>query len=273
MTTTDVDNWPGDVEGLTGPVLMQRMQQHAERFDTEIVFDHVHTTFLNETPKRMIGDSGEYTCDALIIATGASAMYLGEPSEEKFQGKGISACATCDGFFFKNQPVAVIGGGNTAVEEALYLSNIASHVTLVHRRDALRSEKILQDHLFEKAKNGNVTIEWFNVFDEALGDETGVTGLRIRNVQDDSTRDLDLSGIFIAIGHKPNTQIFAGQVDMVNGYITVKSGTDGDATATSVEGVFAAGDVMDHVYRQAITSAGSGCMAALDAEKYLDAKG
>jgi len=270
MTTTDVDNWPGDVEGLTGPVLMQRMQQHAERFDTEIVFDHIHTTFLNETPKRLIGDSGEYTCDALIIATGASAMYLGDPSEEKFQGKGISACATCDGFFFKNQKVAVIGGGNTAVEEALYLSNIASHVTVVHRRDALRSEKILQDHLFEKAKNGNVTIEWFNVFDEALGDDSGVTGLRIRDVRDDSTKDLDLTGIFIAIGHKPNTQIFADQLDMVNGYITVKSGTDGDATATSVEGVFAAGDVMDHVYRQAITSAGSGCMAALDAEKHLD---
>ena len=273
MTTTDVDNWPGDPEGLTGPGLMQRMQQHAERFDTEIVFDHIHTTFLNESPKRLLGDSGEYTCDALIIATGASAMYLGEPSEDKFQGKGISACATCDGFFFKNQKVAVIGGGNTAVEEALYLSNIASHVTVVHRRDALRSEKILQDQLFEKTKNGNVTIEWFNVFDEALGDESGVTGLRIRNVQNDSTKDLDLTGIFIAIGHKPNTQIFADQLDMVNGYITVKSGTDGDATATSVEGVFAAGDVMDHVYRQAITSAGSGCMAALDAEKYLDSKG
>ena len=272
MTTTDVDNWPGDVEGLTGPVLMQRMQQHAERFDTEIVFDHIHTTFLNETPKRLIGDSAEYTCDALIIATGASAMYLGDPSEEKFQGKGVSACATCDGFFFKNQKVAVIGGGNTAVEEALYLSNIASHVTLVHRRDELRSEKIMQDQLFEKAKNGNVTIEWFSVFDEALGDESGVTGLRIRNVQDNTTKDLDLTGIFIAIGHKPNTAIFADQLDMVNGYITVKSGTNGDATATSVEGVFASGDVMDHVYRQAITSSGSGCMAALDAEKYLDAK-
>lgn len=273
MTTTEVDNWPGDPEGLTGPGLMQRMQQHAERFDTEIVFDHIHTTYLHETPKRLVGDSSEYTCDALIIATGASAMYLGEPSEDKFQGRGISACATCDGFFFKNQKVAVIGGGNTAVEEALYLSNIASHVTVVHRRDALRSEKILQDQLFEKAKNGNVTIEWFNVFDEALGDDSGVTGLRVRDVRDDSTKDLDLTGIFIAIGHKPNTQIFADQLDMVNGYITVKSGTDGDATATSVEGVFAAGDVMDHVYRQAITSAGSGCMAALDAEKYLDATG
>jgi thioredoxin reductase (NADPH) len=272
MTTTEVDNWPGDVEGLTGPVLMQRMQQHAERFDTEIIFDHVNTVFLNESPKRLVGDSGEYTCDALIIATGASAMYLGEPSEEKFHGKGISACATCDGFFFRGQKVAVIGGGNTAVEEALYLSNIAAEVTLVHRRDKLRSEKILQDKLFEKEKNGNVNIEWFNVFDEALGDDSGVTGLRIRNVQDDTTRELDLTGIFIAIGHKPNTDIFAGQLDMNNGYITVHGGADGNATATSIEGVFAAGDVMDHVYRQAVTSAGSGCMAALDAEKYLDAK-
>ena len=273
MTTVEVDNWPGDVEGLTGPVLMQRMQAHAERFDTEVVFDHIHTVILGETPKRLIGDSGEYSCDALIIATGASAMYLGEPSEQKFQGKGISACATCDGFFFKNQNVAVIGGGSTAVEEALYLSNIASHVTLVHRRDELRSEKILQDHLFDKAENGNISIEWFNVFDEALGDDSGVTGLRIRNVQDDSTKELDLSGIFIAIGHKPNTGIFKDQLDMVNGYISVKNGSAGDATATSVEGVFAAGDVTDHVYRQAVTSAGTGCMAALDAEKYLDAKG
>ncbi len=273
MTTVEVDNWPGDVEGLTGPVLMQRMQAHAERFDTEVVFDHIHTVILGETPKRLIGDSGEYSCDALIIATGASAMYLGEPSEQKFQGKGISACATCDGFFFKNQNVAVIGGGSTAVEEALYLSNIASHVTLVHRRDELRSEKILQNHLFDKAENGNISIEWFNVFDEALGDDSGVTGLRIRNVQDDSTKELDLSGIFIAIGHKPNTGIFKDQLDMVNGYISVKSGSAGDATATSVEGVFAAGDVTDHVYRQAVTSAGTGCMAALDAEKYLDAKG
>ena len=272
MTTIEVDNWPGDVVGLTGPVLMQRMQQHAERFDTEIIFDHIHTVFLNESPRRLVGDSGEYTCDALIIATGASAMYLGEPSEEKFNGKGISACATCDGFFFKDQNVAVIGGGNTAVEEALYLSNIARHVTLVHRRDELRSEKILQDKLFEKAKNGNVSIEWFNVFDEALGDDSGVTGLRIRNVKDDSTREIDLSGIFIAVGHKPNTDIFVDQLDMVGGYITVNGGFDGNATATSVEGVFAAGDVMDHVYRQAVTSAGSGCMAALDAEKYLDSK-
>ncbi|MCP4875059.1 MAG: thioredoxin-disulfide reductase [Gammaproteobacteria bacterium] len=272
MTTTEVDNWPGDVEGLTGPDLMQRMQKHAERFETEIVFDHIHSVFLNETPKRLIGDSGEYSCDALIIATGASAMYLGEPSEEKFHGKGISACATCDGFFFRGLKVAVIGGGNTAVEEALYLSNIAAEVTLVHRRDKLRSEKILQDKLFEKAKNGNVKIEWFNKFDEALGDESGVTGLRIRNVQDDSTKELDLAGIFIAIGHKPNTDIFSSQLEMKNGYITVHGGANGNATATSIEGVFAAGDVMDHVYRQAITSAGSGCMAALDAEKYLDAK-
>lgn len=270
MTTTDVDNWPGDVEGLTGPVLMQRMQAHAERFETEIVFDQIHTVYLNESPKRLVGDSGEYTCDALIITTGASAMYLGEESEQKFQGKGVSACATCDGFFFKGQKVAVIGGGNTAVEEALYLSNIASHVTLVHRRDKLRSEKILQDQLFEKEKSGNVSIEWFHRFDEALGDDSGVNGLRVRNVQDDSTHELDVSGIFIAIGHKPNTDIFAGQLEMANGYIKVKSGTAGDATATSVAGVFAAGDVMDHVYRQAITSAGSGCMAALDAEKYLD---
>jgi thioredoxin reductase (NADPH) len=272
MTTTDVDNWPGDVEGLTGPVLMQRMQQHAERFDTEVIFDHINTVFLLENPKRLIGDSGEYSCDALIIATGASAMYLGEPSEEKFHGKGISACATCDGFFFRNQKVAVIGGGNTAVEEALYLSNIAAKVTLVHRRDKLRSEKILQDQLFEKEKNGNVNIEWFSVFDEALGDDSGVTGLRIRNVHDDSTRELDLSGIFIAIGHRPNTDLFNGQLDMKGGYISVQGGADGNATATSVEGVFAAGDVMDHVYRQAVTSAGTGCMAALDAEKYLDAK-
>lgn len=272
MTTTDVDNWPGDVEGLTGPVLMQRMQQHAERFDTEIVSDHIHTVFLNETPKRLVGDAGEYSCDALIIATGASAMYLGEPSEKKFHGKGISACATCDGFFFRGQKVAVIGGGNTAVEEALYLSNIAAEVTLVHRRDKLRSEKILQDQLFDKAKNGNVRLEWFSEFDEALGDESGVTGLRIRNVNDGSKRDLDLSGIFIAIGHKPNTDLFTDQLDMKNGYIQVQGGFDGNATATSIDGVFAAGDVMDHVYRQAVTSAGTGCMAALDAEKYLDAR-
>lgn len=272
MTTTEVDNWPGDPEGLTGPALMERMQKHAERFDTEIIFDHIHTVHLNETPKRLIGDQGEYTCDALIIATGASAMYLGDPSEEKFKGKGVSACATCDGFFYKGQNVAVIGGGNTAVEEALYLSNIASHVTLVHRRDTLRSEKILQTQLFEKEKNGNITIEWNHTLDEVLGDDSGVNGLRIKNTQDASTTELDLTGIFIAIGHKPNTQIFEGQLEMANGYIQVKSGTDGYATATSVEGVFAAGDVSDHIYRQAITSAGTGCMAALDAERYLDAK-
>lgn len=272
MTTTEVDNWPGDVEGLTGPALMERMQKHAERFDTKIIFDHIHTVHLNETPKRLVGDQGEYTCDALIIATGASAMYLGDPSEEKFKGKGVSACATCDGFFYKGQNVAVIGGGNTAVEEALYLSNIASHVTLVHRRDSLRSEKILQSQLFEKEKTGNISIAWNHTLDEVLGDDSGVTGLRIKSTQDGSTRDLDLTGVFIAIGHKPNTQIFEGQLEMSNGYIQVKSGTNGDATATSVEGVFAAGDVSDHIYRQAITSAGTGCMAALDAERYLDAK-
>jgi thioredoxin reductase (NADPH) len=272
MTTTEVDNWPGDVEGLTGPGLMERMQKHAERFETEIIFDHIHTVKLDETPKRLIGDQAEYTCDALIIATGASAMYIGDPSEEKFKGKGVSACATCDGFFYRGQKVAVLGGGNTAVEEALYLSNIAEHVTLVHRRDTLRSEKILQDQLFEKEKNGNISIEWNHQLDEVLGDDSGVTGLRIKNTQDGSTKDLDLTGIFVAIGHKPNTDIFKGQLDMENGYLKVKSGTAGDATATSVEGVFAAGDVSDHIYRQAITSAGSGCMAALDAERYLDAK-
>ncbi len=271
MTTTEVDNWPGDAEGLTGPGLMERMQKHAERFDTEIIFDHIHTTFLKETPKRLIGDQSEYTCDALIIATGASAMYLGIPSEEKFKGKGVSACATCDGFFYKGLKVAVIGGGNTAVEEALYLSNIANHVTLVHRRDSLRSEKILQDQVFEKEKTGNISIEWNHLLDEVLGDDSGVTGLRIKSTQDGSTKDLDLSGVFIAIGHKPNTGIFEGQLEMENNYIKVKSGSNGDATATSIEGVFAAGDVSDHIYRQAITSAGTGCMAALDAERYLDA--
>ncbi len=269
-TTTDVDNWPGDNDGVQGPELMQRMQAHAERFGTEIIFDHIHTVDFDSKPYTLTGDSGVYTCDALIIATGASAMYLGLESEEKFKGKGVSACATCDGFFYKGHKVAVIGGGNTAVEEALYLSNIASEVVLVHRRDALRSEKILQDHLFEKEKNGNVTIEWNHVLDEVLGDDSGVTGMRIKNVHDDSTKDIDLQGIFIAIGHKPNTAIFDGKLDMANGYIKVKSGTEGNATATSVEGVFAAGDVMDHVYRQAVTSAGTGCMAALDAEKYLD---
>lgn len=269
-TTTDVDNWPGDHEGVQGPALMERMQKHAERFGTEIIFDHISETDLKNRPFKLKGDSGEYTCDALIICTGASAMYLGMESEEAFKGRGVSACATCDGFFYKGQKVAVIGGGNTAVEEALYLSNIASEVTLVHRRDALRSEKILQDHLLEKEKNGNVTIAWNSVLDEVLGDETGVTGMRIKNVNDESTQDIDLSGVFIAIGHKPNTAIFEGQLDINNGYIRVNSGNQGNATATSVEGVFAAGDVMDHVYRQAVTSAGTGCMAALDAEKYLD---
>jgi thioredoxin reductase (NADPH) len=270
-TTTEVDNWPGDNEGVQGPDLMVRMQAHAERFGTEIIFDQINSVKLDSKPYTLIGDSGTYTCDALIIATGASAMYLGMDSEEAFKGKGVSACATCDGFFYKQQKVAVIGGGNTAVEEALYLSNIASEVTLVHRRDELRSEKILQDQLFEKAKNGNVKIEWNHVLDEVLGDDSGVTGIRIKNVKDDSTKDISLSGVFIAIGHKPNTAIFDGQLEMHNGYIKVKSGTDGGATATSVPGVFAAGDVMDHVYRQAVTSAGTGCMAALDAEKYLDA--
>ncbi len=269
-TTTEVDNWPGDNEGVQGPELMQRMQAHAERFGAEIIFDHIHTVDFDNKPYTLTGDSGVYTCDALIIATGASAMYLGLESEEKFKGKGVSACATCDGFFYKGQKVAVIGGGNTAVEEALYLSNIASEVVLVHRRDALRSEKILQDHLFEKEKNGNVTIEWNHVLDEVLGDDSGVTGMRIKNVQDGSTKEIELQGIFIAIGHKPNTAIFDGKLEMKDGYIAVKSGTEGNATATSVPGVFAAGDVMDHVYRQAVTSAGTGCMAALDAEKYLD---
>jgi thioredoxin reductase (NADPH) len=271
MTTTDVDNWPGDNNGVQGPELMDRMRQHAERFDTEVIFDHIHTADLSERPFRLSGDAGVYTCDALIIATGASAQYLGLPSEESFKGKGVSACATCDGFFYRNQKVAVIGGGNTAVEEALYLSNIASEVTLVHRRDALRAEKMLQQQLFEKAENGNVIIEWSHVLDEVLGDQSGVTGMRIRDVASGATKDIELQGVFIAIGHKPNTDLFAGQLDMANGYIKVKSGSEGNATATSVEGVFAAGDVMDHVYRQAVTSAGTGCMAALDAEKYLDA--
>lgn len=270
-TTTDVDNWPGDNDGVQGPELMDRMLKHAERFNTEIIFDHINKAELGERPFKLTGDSGVYTCDALIIATGASAQYLGLDSEEAFKGKGVSACATCDGFFYRNQKVAVIGGGNTAVEEALYLSNIAAEVVLVHRRDALRSEKILQDQLFEKEKNGNVTIEWNHTLDEVLGDQTGVTGMRIKNTQDASTRDIDLQGIFVAIGHKPNTDLFAGQLEMNNGYLKVKSGTEGNATQTSIEGVYAAGDVMDHVYRQAITSAGTGCMAALDAEKFLDA--
>ena len=271
MTTTDVDNWPGDNDGVQGPDLMTRMQQHAERFDTEIIFDHISQVDLSQRPFQLKGDSQQYTCDALIICTGASAQYLGMPSEEAFKGKGVSACATCDGFFYRNQKVAVIGGGNTAVEEALYLSNIASEVTLVHRRDALRAEKILQKHLFEKAENGNVNIAWDSTLDEVLGDDSGVTGIRIKSTKDGSTRDIDVHGVFIAIGHKPNTDIFEGQLEMAGGYIKVHSGTEGNATATSVEGVYAAGDVMDHVYRQAITSAGSGCMAALDAEKYLDA--
>jgi len=270
-TTTDVDNWPGDVEGLQGPDLMNRMLQHVERFDTEILFDHIHTAELSEKPYKLIGDAGEYTCDALIISTGASAQYLGLPSEEAFSGKGVSACATCDGFFYRGADVAVIGGGNTAVEEALYLSNIANSVTLVHRRDALRSEKILADRLFEKEKNGNINIEWNHTLDEVLGDDSGVTGMRIKSTENGETKDIDLKGVFIAIGHKPNTDIFNGQLDMNNGYIKIKSGIEGGATSTSVPGVFAAGDVADHVYRQAITSAGSGCMAALDAEAYLDA--
>ena len=272
MTTTDVDNWPGDVEGLQGPELMDRMLRHAQRFDTEVVNDHIHTADVTVRPFRLEGDYGTYTCDALIIATGATAKYLGLPSEEAFKGRGVSACATCDGFFYRGKPVAVVGGGNTAVEEALYLSNIASKVTLVHRRDELRAEKIMQDHLFEKEREGKVEILWDNVVDEVLGDDAGVTGLRVESTtQPGTTQDVDLDGIFIAIGHSPNTGLFDGQLDMDNGYIIIKSGIQGDATATSVPGVFAAGDVADQVYRQAITSAGAGCMAALDAEKYLDA--
>lgn len=271
MTTTEVENWPGGAHDLQGPQLMDAMREHTARFDCEIIFDHIHTVDIKQRPFTLTGDSGVYTCDALIIATGASAQYLGLPSEEAFKGKGVSACATCDGFFYRGQKVAVIGGGNTAVEEALYLSNIAEHVTVVHRRDALRSEKILQDRLFKKVEEGKVSIEWNHVLDEVLGDKSGVTGMRIKHVKDGSTKDVDLMGVFIAIGHKPNTQIFDGQLEMAHGYIRVKNGTDGDATATSVPGVFAAGDVADHIYRQAVTSAGSGCMAALDAERYLDA--
>ena len=269
-TTTEVDNWPGDVEGLTGPALMERMQKHAERFDTEIVYDHIHTAEFQSRPFTLKGDSGTYTCDALIIATGASAQYLGLPSEEAFAGKGVSACATCDGFFYRNQVVAVIGGGNTAVEEALYLSNIAKEVHLVHRRDKLRSEKILQDKLFDKAANGNVVLHWNHSLEEVLGDNTGVTGARLKDTQTGVTTDLPLAGVFIAIGHKPNTDLFQGQLEMRDGYLLIKGGNEGNATATSIEGVFAAGDVADHVYRQAITSAGAGCMAALDVEKFLD---
>ncbi|MDH0622358.1 thioredoxin-disulfide reductase [Pseudomonas chengduensis] len=268
--TTEVDNWPGDVEGLTGPALMERMQKHAERFDTEIIYDHIHTAELQSRPFVLKGDSGTYSCDALIIATGASAQYLGLPSEEAFAGKGVSACATCDGFFYRNQVVAVIGGGNTAVEEALYLSNIAKEVHLVHRRDKLRSEKILQDKLFDKVENGNMRLHWNHTLDEVLGDQSGVTGMRLKSTLDGSTKELALAGVFIAIGHKPNTELFVGQLDMHDGYLKIKGGSEGNATATSIEGVFAAGDVADHIYRQAITSAGAGCMAALDVEKFLD---
>jgi len=269
-TTTDVDNWPGDNEGVQGPELMERMKAHAERFGTEIIFDHIHTTDLSERPFKLSGDSHEYTCDALIIATGASAMYLGLDSEEAFKGKGVSACATCDGFFYRGQNVAVIGGGNTAVEEALYLANIADHVTIVHRRDQFRSEKILSDRLKDRAENGNVTIEWNSTLDEVLGDDSGVTGMRIKSTVDGSTKDIDLAGVFIAIGHSPNTGIFDGQLEMSNGYVSVQAGSQGNATATSIPGIFAAGDVADQIYKQAVTSAGAGCMAALDAEKFLD---
>ena len=269
-TTTEVDNWPGDVEGLTGPALMERMQKHAERFDTEVLFDHIHTAELQQRPFVLKGDSGTYSCDALIIATGASAQYLGLPSEEAFMGKGVSACATCDGFFYRNQVVCVVGGGNTAVEEALYLSNIAKEVHLIHRRDTLRSEKILQDKLFEKAQNGNIRLHWNNTLDEVLGDDMGVTGVRIKSTETGETQELALAGVFIAIGHKPNTDLFTGQLAMKDGYLKIHSGSEGNATQTSIEGVFAAGDVADHIYRQAITSAGAGCMAALDAERYLD---
>ncbi|MGA9393736.1 MAG: thioredoxin-disulfide reductase [Azonexus sp.] len=270
MTTTDVDNWPADADGVQGPDLMARFEAHARRFDTEIIFDHIHTTKLSERPFTLIGDAGTYTCDALIIATGASAQYLGMPSEQAFMGKGVSACATCDGFFYRNKPVAVIGGGNTAVEEALYLANIASHVTVIHRRDKFRSEKILQDKLFEKEKAGKVTILWDSVLDEVLGDDSGVTGLQAKNVKSGATQKVDVHGVFIAIGHKPNTDIFAGQLEMEDGYLVTEAGRQGNATQTSVTGVFAAGDVQDHVYRQACTSAGTGCMAALDAERDLD---
>jgi thioredoxin reductase (NADPH) len=273
MTTTDVDNWPADADGVQGPELMARFEKHAARFNTEMIFDHIHTTYLAEKPIRLVGDEGEYTCDALIIATGATAKYLGLPSEEAFSGRGVSACATCDGFFYRNQEVAVIGGGNTAVEEALYLANIASKVTLVHRREKFRSEKILIDKLYDKVKAGKVVLELDSTLDEVLGDKTGVTGMRVKNVKNGDTKDIELKGVFIAIGHKPNTDIFEGQLEMEGGYIVTKGGREGDATATSVPGVFAAGDVQDHIYRQAVTSAGTGCMAALDAERYLDTLG
>ncbi len=270
MTTTEVENWPADIEGLQGPDLMERFLKHAERFDTKIIFDHINTVDFKQRPLSLKGDTDTYTCDALVIATGASAQYLGLPSEQEFMGKGVSGCATCDGFFYKGQDVCVVGGGNTAVEEALYLSNIAKHVTVVHRRDKFRSEKILQDRLFAKQKEGKVTILWNHTLDEVLGDKTGVTGVRLKSTTDGATKDLALTGCFIAIGHKPNTEIFEGQLEMVNGYIVTQTGLKGNATATSVPGVFAAGDVQDHVYRQAVTSAGTGCMAALDADKYLE---
>ena len=271
MTTTDVENWPADADGVQGPELMARFQAHAERFNTQMIFDHIHTTHLSEKPIRLVGDAGEYTCDALIIATGASAQYLGLPSEEAFSGRGVSACATCDGFFYRNKPVAVVGGGNTAVEEALYLSNIASHVTVIHRRDSFRAEPILVDRMMEKVKEGKITLETKQVLDEVLGDVSGVTGARLKAFEGDATKEIQVDGVFIAIGHKPNTDIFAGQLEMENGYIKTHSGLNGNATTTNVEGVFAAGDVQDHIYRQAITSAASGCMAALDAQRYLEA--
>jgi len=273
MTTTDVDNWPADAMGVQGPELMERFLKHAERFETEILFDHIHTVKLDGKPITLTGDAGTYTCDALIIATGASAMYLGLPSEQAFMGKGVSGCATCDGFFYKGQDVCVVGGGNTAVEEALYLSNIAKHVTVIHRRDKFRAEKILQDKLFAKEREGKVKILWNHTLDEVLGDKSGATGVRVKSTQDGSTQDLKLTGVFIAIGHKPNTDIFEGKLEMKDGYIVTKSGLQGMATATSVKGVFAAGDVQDHVYRQAVTSAATGCMAALDADKYLESLG
>ena len=272
MTTTDVDNWPADADGVQGPELMARFEKHAARFNTEIIFDHIHTTHLNEKPIRLEGDSGEYTCESLIIATGASAKYLGIPSEEKFAGKGVSACATCDGFFYKNQEVAVIGGGNTAVEEALYLANIASKVTLVHRRDTFKAEAILVDKLMSRVKDGKIELQTFQTLNEVLGDDMGVTGMRLKNAQDNSTKEIELKGVFIAIGHKPNTDIFEGQLEMEGGYIITEAGRKGNFTATSVPGVFAAGDVQDHIYRQAVTSAGTGCVAALDAERYLTNK-
>ncbi|HJW03096.1 MAG TPA: thioredoxin-disulfide reductase [Azospira sp.] len=270
MTTTEVDNWPADAAGVQGPELMQRFEEHARRFETEIIFDHIHTAKLQEKPFRLIGDAGEYTCDALIIATGASAQYLGLPSEEKFAGRGVSACATCDGFFYRNQAVAVVGGGNTAVEEALYLANIANHVTVIHRRNKFKSEKILQDKLMKKVEEGKVTVLWDSTLEEVLGDDSGVTGLKVKNVHSGATQEVPVMGVFIAIGHKPNTELFEGQLEMENGYLVTQMGRAGNATATSIPGIFAAGDVQDHIYRQACTSAGTGCMAALDVERYLD---